>query len=183
LGWVEKLSAIRQNAYFTTTLLTGSAILLGILTVLWIALFWNTYSVEYYLYILGMIKVPFVLVVYGCVLSNFVEPLVMILVKKRSYRELLHLPMMVWYAWSVLPTYVIGNIKGLYGFELDWFRTPKFIRNTTKSFKGTPPSIRIINLCACIGLLCFYFGEGWLFGWFDEFVVLLIPAFILASIK
>ena len=92
LGCFEKLSAIRQNAYFTTTLLTGSAILLGILTILWIALFWNTYSVEYYLYILGMVKVPFVLVVYGCILSNFVEPLVMILVKKRSYREILHLP-------------------------------------------------------------------------------------------
>ena len=183
LGWFEKLSAIRQNAYFTTTLLTGSAILFGILTVLWIALFWNTYSVEYYLYILGMVKVPFVLVVYGCILSNFVEPLIMILVKKRSYREILHLPMMVWYAWSVLPTYVIGNIKGLCGFELDWFRTPKLIRNSKKNFKGTPPSIRILNLSACIGLLSFYFGEGWLFGWFDEFVVLLIPAFILASIK
>ena len=182
-GWFEKLSAIRQNAYFITTLLTGSAILLGMITVLWLSLFWNTYSVEYYLYILGIIKVPFVGIVYWCILSNFIEPLIMILLKKRSYRDLLHLPMMVWYAWSVLPTYIIGNIKGLLGQNLDWFRTPKFPRSKAIHFDSAPVSIRILNLSVCIALLAFYFSEGWNFGWFDEFALLLIPAFLLASAK
>jgi len=182
-GWFEKLSAIRQNAYFTTTLLTGSAILLGIITVLWLVLYWNTYSVEYYLYILGVIKVPLVGIIYWCILSNFLEPLIMILVKKRCYGHLLHFPMMIWYAWSVLPTYIIGNVKGLIGIELDWFRTPKFLRNKAMQFDSVPISIRILNLTACVALLVFYFSEGWFFGWFDEFVLLLVPAFLIASFR
>jgi hypothetical protein len=104
LGWLGKLSSIRQNAYFTTTLLTGLAILLGTTTVLWLIMAWNTYAVEYYLYLLGICKLPYIFLLYWCILSNFVEPLVMIVVKKRSCRDLLHLPMMVWYAWSVIPT-------------------------------------------------------------------------------
>ncbi len=183
LGLIEKLSAIRQNAYFTTTLLTGAAILTGIITVTWLLLGWNTYSVEYYLYVLGIIKVPFITLVYLCVLSNFVEPLIMILVKKRDSRGILHLPMMIWYAWSVLPTYIIGNIKGLFGLELDWFRTPKFVRTQAICTTTMPVSVRVLNLCVCVTILCFYFSEGLFFGWFDGFVLILLPAFMLASIK
>ena len=183
LGWFEKLSALRQNAYFTTALLTEAAILLGMLTVIWLILAWNTYAVEYYLYILGCLKIPFITLLYWCVLSNFVEPLIMVLVKKRSIRELCHLPMMVWSAWSVLHTCAIGNIKGLFGFQLDWFRTPKFERSRVGRLARAPVSVRILNLCTCLALMGFYFSEGWIFGWFDEFALLLIPAFLLASIK
>ena len=183
LGWFEKMAAIRQNAYFITTMFTGFAILLGMITVSWLTLFWNTYAVEYYLYILGVMKVPFVVLLYGCIFSNFVEPLLMILFKKRNYWDLMHLPMMVWYAWSVLYTYIIGNIKGLFGVKLDWFRTPKFIRGQADQSNQAPISVRVLNLVTCFAILCFYFSEGWTFGWFDEFALLLIPAFLLASIK
>jgi len=183
LNWIEKLSAIRQNAYFTTTLLTGLAIVMGMVTVLFLSLGWNTYSVEYYLYVMGVFKVPFVILLYWCILANFIEPLIMILSKKRRYRELFHLPMMVWYAWGVLTTYVVGNIKGLFGFKLDWFRTPKFLRSRVGHLPRLPASMRAFNLCTCLALTCFYFSQGWVFGWFDEFSLLLIPAFMLASIK
>jgi cellulose synthase/poly-beta-1,6-N-acetylglucosamine synthase-like glycosyltransferase len=181
LGWFEKLSAVRQNAYFTTPLLTGIAILLAMTTVMWLALAWNTYAVEYYLYTLGIFRVPFIVLIYWCILSNFVESLVMILFKKRSYRDLLHLPMMVWYAWSVLSTYAVGNIKGLFSIKLDWFRTPKFVRGREGHLPCVPASVRALNLCTCVALLYFYFSEGWVFGWFDEFALLWIPAFLLAS--
>jgi hypothetical protein len=140
--------------------------------------------VEYYLFALGIIKTPFICLVYFCILSNFVEPLITILFKKRTYRNLFHLPMMIWYAWSVLPTYVIGNIKGIFGYELVWFRTPKFNRsdNTEISLR-LPAGIHKINLFASILLFCFYFAEGWFFGWFDEFALLLLPAFLLVSTK
>ncbi len=183
LSWFEKMAAIRQNAYFITTMFTGIAILLGMITVSWLILFCNTYAVEYYLYLLEMMKFPFVILLYGCILSNFVEPLLMIMFKKRNLWDLMHLPMMVWYAWSVLYTYIIGNIKGLFGMELDWFRTPKFIRGQVNLSYHSPISMRVLNLFTCFAILCLYFSEGWTFGWFDEFALILIPAFLLASIK
>lgn len=172
LSWVEKLAAIRQNAYFTSTLLTGTAILTGIATVIWLILDWNSYAVEYYLYVMGTVKGPFLFLLYWCILSNFIEPLIMVIAKKRSYRDLVHLPMMVWYAWGVIPTYVIGNIKGLTGARLDWFRTPKFSRDSTVSLPSMPRSVRLLNLLACTAALGIYFSEGWVFGWFDEFSLL-----------
>jgi cellulose synthase/poly-beta-1,6-N-acetylglucosamine synthase-like glycosyltransferase len=183
LGWLDKLSAIRQNAYFTTTLLTVAAIFLGFLTILWLGIFWNSYSVELYLYMVEPIRAPLMIIVYACILSNLAEPLVMIVVKKRSYRELLRLPMMVWYAWSVLPTYAIGNIKGLFNIHLKWFRTPKYSRLNPSTLTKTPPQIRFVNICICFALLCFYSAQGFYFGWFDEFSLILLPAFFLASSK
>ncbi|MFC1788587.1 hypothetical protein ACFLZE_01570 [Thermodesulfobacteriota bacterium] len=107
----------------------------------------------------------------------------MIIAKKRRYREIIRLPMMVWYAWSILPTYAIGNMKGLFNKKLDWFRTPKPNRNNTKRFSGIPLPIRLLNISIFTTLLCFYFSQGWFFGWFDEFVLILLPAFFLASQK
>jgi cellulose synthase/poly-beta-1,6-N-acetylglucosamine synthase-like glycosyltransferase len=183
LRWIDKLSALRQNAYFTATLFTSIAILFGMTFILWLTMFWNTYAAEYYLYVIGTIKVPFVILVYWCILSNFIEPVVMIVFKKRRCRELLHLPMMVWYQWSLIPTYVLGNIKGLFNLELGWFRTPKFVRDQVGRLPGVPASVRALNLCTCVMILGFYFSEGWIFGWFDEFALLLVPAFLLASLK
>jgi cellulose synthase/poly-beta-1,6-N-acetylglucosamine synthase-like glycosyltransferase len=183
-GLLSKLSALRQNAYFTTTLLTAFAIIVGMFTVAWLSLAWNTYAVEYYLFLLGIIKIPFVALLYFCLFSNLIEPLVMIVVKKRSYRDLAHLPMTIWYAWSVIYTYSIGNLKGLMGIRLNWFRTPKYLReHTVHTAQTTPLSVRFVNLLICIIVSSIYFSEGWIFGWFDEFALLLIPAFLLASIK
>ncbi len=183
LRLIEKLSAIRQNAYFSTTVLTGIAILLGMITIGWLTFGWNSYEVEYYLYLLEPVKMPFAFIVYFCILSNFVEPVIMVLVKKKTHRDLFHIPMMIWYAWSVLLTYIIGNIKGFFGINLGWFRTPKFYRDQVGQLSGSPVSIRILNFCVCITILGFYFSEGWVFGWFDTFGLLLIPAFLISSIK
>ncbi|MCD6298684.1 MAG: glycosyltransferase [Deltaproteobacteria bacterium] len=163
-NWLNKLSAVRQNAYFTTTLMTGMAILLGMTTVWWIAFAWNSYAVECYLLLVGTFKFPLFALLYLCILSNFFEPLIMILFKKRNHHDLIYLPMMVWYAWSVLPTYVIGNLKGLFGVQLDWFRTPKYVRGSVGPLSRMPLPIRVLNLCVCISLLCFYFSQGWFFG-------------------
>jgi cellulose synthase/poly-beta-1,6-N-acetylglucosamine synthase-like glycosyltransferase len=180
LSLMEKLSALRQNAYFAAPLMTGIAILLGAYTVAWLSLGWNTYEVEYYLLMLGYVKTPLVVVIYACIISNFIEPLVMILVMKRRLSDLPHLLMMVWYAWSVLPTYVLGNIKGLLGVRLDWFRTPKFLRSQVGLLSSIPLGVRTVNVVVLCFLMVFYFAQAWQFGWFDEFSLLLIPAFILA---
>jgi len=182
-NWIHKLSAIRQNAYFTTTLLTGVAILQGMTTIIWLITAWNSYAVEYYLYVMGLIKTPLIALVYWCIFANLVEPLVMVFFKKKSYRDIFHIPMMVWYAWSIIPTYVIGNIKGLLGVSQKWFCTPKFVRSQIKQLPTIPTSVRIVNLCVCMAALGFYFSEAWVFGWFDEFAILIVPAFLIASVK
>ena len=183
LDLIEKLSAIRQNAYFITTLLTGTALLVGIITISWLSLGWNTYAVEYYLYLLGFIKTPLIILIYLSILSNFVEPLVMIIAKKRAYREIWHIPMMVWYAWSILPTYIKGNVIGLAGIKLNWFCTPKYIRGNTPGPNFGSNKISLVNLSVLSVVLMFYFFQGLNFGWFDEFALLLIPAFLIASIE
>jgi cellulose synthase/poly-beta-1,6-N-acetylglucosamine synthase-like glycosyltransferase len=183
LNWFEKLSALRQNAYFVASLLSAFAILLGIATIAWINLAWNSYAVEYYLYLLGQVKTVFVVLIYWCILSNFVEPGIMIVAKRKTYRDLLHLPMTIWYAWGVLPAYLIGNLKGLFNIKLDWFCTPKFLRNHVTELARLPLSVRVMNGAVCSALLVFYFVQGWSFGWFDEFALLLVPAFLLASVK
>lgn len=183
LGWFSRLSALRQNAYFITTLLTGAAIMLGMMTIAWMVVAGDSYEVEAYLYFLDRWKAPYLALLYWCILSNLVEPLIMVVVKKRDYRSLLHIPMMVWYAWSVIPTYIIGNLKGLTGVELDWFRTPKFVRGSVGAVVGTPIAVRAGNIAICVALIGFYFIEAWHLGWFDEFALLLIPAFLLAAIR
>ncbi len=180
---VEKLSAFRQNAYFTTTLLTGLAIAIGIISILWLILAWNSYPVEFYLFVIGQVKLPFVILLYFCLLSNIIEPLVMILAKTRRYRDVLHLPMMVWYAWSVIPTYVTGNIKGLFHLNLDWFRTPKYHRDQAVGLPRSSITVRAVHIIMCVIFVGMYAAEGWVFGWFDEFAWLLLPAFVLASMK
>ncbi|MCF6254699.1 MAG: glycosyltransferase family 2 protein [Gammaproteobacteria bacterium] len=183
LGGIAKLSAIRQNAYFTSTLFTGIALIVGIITITWLAANWNTYSAEYYLYLFSIIKGPFLVLVYACILANFIEPLVMILIKKRSYEELFHLPMSFWYAWGNLHTYIAGNIKGLFNLKLGWFCTPKFNRDNVGHLPRIPTSMRLLNIFTFVAFLGLYFSEGWVFGWRDEFALLWLPAFLIASVK
>ena len=183
LTTIQKLSAIRQNAYFTSSVLTTCALAVGIATVLWLNLGWNTYQVEFYLYLAESVRIPFLILICGCVLSNFVEPLITVLVKKRDWLDLFHLPMTVWSAWGVLHTCVLGNAKGFFGWHLDWFRTPKVPRTQVKKFLPTPTAIRLVNLLTLMVLVSLYFTEGWSFGWKDYFALLWVPAFILATVR
>lgn len=183
MSTIQKLSAIRQNSYFATSVLTAFALAIGIGTVLWLTLGWNTYQVEFYLYLAESVRIPFTILVWACVLSNFVEPLVSVLFKKRDYWDILHLPLTLWYAWGVLHTYVMGNAKGFFGRRLDWFRTPKIPRRETIKFSPAPVPIRFVNLITLIVLIALYFTEGWSFAWKDYFALLWVPAFLLAVAK
>ena len=183
LSVTEKCSAIRQNAYYATPLLTGAVILLGIATVWWLATGWNSYEVEYYLYLLSFVKIPFVVAISICLSSNLIQPFVMVVFKRHSYRDLFHFPMVLWYGWSVMLTYIAANIKGLFGARLDWFRTPKFLRYQVGPLSSASATVRIVNFSVCVLFVAFYFTEGWVFGWFDTWGLLIVPAFLIASMK
>jgi cellulose synthase/poly-beta-1,6-N-acetylglucosamine synthase-like glycosyltransferase len=183
LGWVDKMSALRQTAYFTSSLLTAVTLLIAISTFAWLAAGWNSYATEVYLYAFEVIRVPFLALVIWCLVSNIVEPVIMIVCKKRAPRDLLHLPMMIWYAWGVIPTYVLGNLKGLFGLRLDWFCTPKPLRGQSGRFAPTSAASRIAHFAMLAAALGFYFSEAWIFGWFDWFALLFVPAFVLAAVR
>lgn len=183
LCWSHKLSAIRQNGYFTTALLAAFTIVLGMATIAWLLIAWNSYAVESYLYMLGQVKLPFAALIYACLLSNFVEPVLMILTRKRPARDLLHLPMMIWFAWAVIPSYAIGNVKGFANLRQEWFRTPKFQRGGQSAMRSTPIPARMLAVAAFGAVVGFYYVEAWAFGWFDAFVVLIVPAFALGAVN
>jgi cellulose synthase/poly-beta-1,6-N-acetylglucosamine synthase-like glycosyltransferase len=179
LNWFQKISALRQNAYYSTSLFTTIALLIGSLTSLWLYFGWNTYPVEYYLYLVGRGIAPFIIIIYLCLLSNFFETFIMIVIKKRTYIDMLHVPMSVWYMWGSMPTYVIGDLKGFWGVHLEWFCTPKFLRGNVVALTSTSFPIRIINWLICIALIFFYFFQGYALGWADILAYMWIPAFLL----
>jgi cellulose synthase/poly-beta-1,6-N-acetylglucosamine synthase-like glycosyltransferase len=180
LGLLEKLSALRQNAYFATSLLTALSIVQGLATVFWLTSRSGTYNVEYYLSLVENWQIPLFVTIYACVLSNLLGPVIMVLAKKRKPLDLVHVPMGQWYAYSVLLTYVLGSAKGLLGVKAGWFLTPKFIRGQLGSRPPRRTGMRLANAGICAALLLSYSLEGWTFGWRDPFALLLIPAFALA---
>jgi cellulose synthase/poly-beta-1,6-N-acetylglucosamine synthase-like glycosyltransferase len=180
LSWIDRLSALRQNAYFSTSLLTAFSIMEGVATVFWLTFRAGTYPVEYYLSILERYQTALFATVYACVLSNLLGPIVMIVLKRRKWVELIHLPIGQWYAYSVLLTYVGGSIKGLLRLRANWFLTPKFIRGESGVWRRRPMRMRVINGGVLLLLVVSYSLEGWMFGWRDVFALLLIPAFALA---
>jgi hypothetical protein len=143
----------------------------------------GSYSTEHYLYLVERWHVPLVMLMYWCVLSTLVEPVVMILVKKGHRSDLFHLPMGVWYVWSVLPAYVQGSLKGFFGIKTGWFCTPKFNRGELGALSRLSSGVRLANAVFCAFVLGIYFLEGWTFGWHDPFALLLVPACVLATVE
>ena len=180
LSRAEKLSALRQNAYFTSSLLTAAAIVFVVTVMGWICVGWNTYGVECYLLLLERFRGPLTLTVLVCLCSTFVEPVLMILVKQRRWVDLVHVPMSVWYVWSTLHTLVSGNLKGFLGVRMGWFLTPKLDRRERVRPGASPMWLRTINGVTGLGILLFYFLEGYALGWNDVFSLLWVPAFLLA---
>lgn len=183
LSWSHKLAALRQNGYFVTALLAAAALLLGVVTSAWLAVCWNSHAVEWYLFTLERFRIPIQVLVYGCLLANFVEPVLMILVKRRNLVDLIHLPMMIWYAWGVIPTYAAANIKGFLGRSQRWFRTPKFKRGTQYALERQGSRRRSPHLFWLMAAVWLYGAEAYWFGWFDTFALLIVPAFLLAVVS
>jgi hypothetical protein len=66
---------------------------------------------------------------------------------------------------------------------MDWFRTPKYVRGTMPGLGGRSDKVKLTNLAFCSVVLMFYFFQRFTFGWFDEFSLLLVPAFLIAAIE
>ena len=181
LRTMEKLSIVRQNSYFFCNFFAILAFLVGIFTVSWVIIGWNSFAVEYYLYIMQICQIPIVILIYMCVMSTLLGPILMIAFHKRRFSDLIYIPLAVWYAASIVSTYLIGNLNGFFHRQTEWFRTPKYCRAGFIQHVTQPIATKILNQIVLGIVALFYFVEGWAFGWIDLFAMLWIPALIIAS--
>ena len=179
----QKLSALRQNVYYMGSVMNALTFALLFVTAVWLLFSRRSPATEYYLYLLQRSSPILPVFTYLCLLSNFAELFVMVLFKKKRYRDLIHLPIATWLAWGTTFTYAVATIKGFTGVYLDWFRTPKFLRGKVLRVSSSPAWWRVCNggMATLLGLFYFLHGQG--LGWFDPFALLWLPAFILVSLR
>jgi cellulose synthase/poly-beta-1,6-N-acetylglucosamine synthase-like glycosyltransferase len=182
LKWHEKAAALRQNAYYFSSILVLFAVAVLCGTFAWLSIASGSYTSEYYLYLIQRWRQPLTAIIYACLLSNFMEPIAMILVKKRTWLDLLHLPMAVWYAWGTTPTYAAATIRGIFGKSLDWYRTPKYARDKKHPRDPLPALWRIVHVILAVVCLLLFGATASQSGWFDPYAYLWIPAFVLVSL-
>lgn len=179
----EKLAIIRQNAYFTTPVVTELSILLATFTLLWLMFSSNVFEKELYLYLVTKYSLPLMLVIFLALFSNFV-PLIITSIKKKAYHELIYIPHAMWYSWSLLHTYVQANIRGFIGSKKGWSLTPKLNgKRFIDRHNFSSLLMKSVNGLSLAVLVLFYIYEARLLGWFDLFVLFWVPAFVIATVK
>ena len=169
----QKLSAIRQNAYFFCAVATVGAIAVGTSTVIWLVLAEETFSAQWYLVMLDRWGLPLALVMGACLISSFVAP-VLGVIRGGRWSALLHVPMSIWHAWAVLPTYAMASLRGLVGRAGPWHLTPKVLGEGERL--TSPATVRLTSLVCLIVLASIYGLEGIRYEWFDFFALVLLPA-------
>jgi cellulose synthase/poly-beta-1,6-N-acetylglucosamine synthase-like glycosyltransferase len=183
LSWLQKFSAIRQNAYYFSSLIAMAVMVNLMVTLVGLYLGSGSYPAEYYLYLLQSWEVPVACAVYMCLVSNFVEPLVMILAKKRNFSDLSHLPMAIWFAWGTVPTYAVATLRGLFGKGPVWFRTPKYARNGARPGTRLPPLLRAIHVVLVLIVIALYWFSESSTGEISMYAFLWIPAFVVVALQ
>lgn len=176
-----KMSVLRQNSYFFCSLFVALAFVVGVATVGLTLLFWNSYQIEYYLFVVQKLQHLVLVLIYLCVFSTVFGPIIMLTIHKRQHRDLIYLPLSLWCAWSVIHSYVIGSVKGMMRHKQDWYRTPKLRRSGPIAAEHPPTLERMAHILSLVFFLAFYFAEGWAFAWLDLFAMLWVPSMILAS--
>lgn len=182
LGVVHKLSVIRQNAYFASSLLTGSAVAVGLGTILWLALDRGSFGTELYLARVTRFSTLLNAFMLACVFSTWIGSFLSVLVKDRRPVDLVHLPMAIWIAWSNIPTYIVGSLRGLRGARRSWFRTPKYVRSVERPRARSSWRLRALNGAIACGFAILYVLESHLFGWHDFYAYLWIPAYSFVAV-
>lgn len=174
---LQRLSALRQNAYYATGVLVVVGFFVAFANLLWLVICANTYAVEFYLQMAYSLRSVSAVVVYTCLLSNFAEGLVSLAVKQRRFPDLVHGAVATWYAWSNMLTYAWGTLWGFSRGGRKWFVTPKFPRSSLLKHDRQPGLVQLQNGVACAAFAVFYSLQGWTLGWFDPTVFLWLPAF------
>ncbi len=182
LGWTDKLSILRQNAYFSCALLTTAALAIGVATIIWLILQPNSYASELYLARVTKYSIEINTVIILCAISTAIGSLVSLLRSSERRRDLIHLPMSIWIGWSITHVYAVGTLLGLLRRPHEWFRTPKRSQENRRTTSSRSWKSQALYLGVAAVFMALYAIEIRYLAWFDVFAFVWIPAYSLVGL-
>ncbi len=179
LAWHEKLGMLRQNSFFTTALVIELSMALTVVSMALMLAHSDNFQAMLYRYYLQRIAVPYNMLLFFALMSNFVPPVITVL-KNKQWGDLFFIPYGTWLSWSLLHTYFIGNVKGFLNIHHGWSLTPKTGRKSIKHKDRIPRAhhMRLVNFITLLVLVGVYGAEYYLLGWADLYAFLWIPALV-----
>ncbi len=172
----EKLGQLRQNAYYSSAVAIELSVVLAVIAAM---LSINPESIQgaafqYYFSFIGM---PYTVLIFLALASNFIAP-IMVVIKRKEWRNLMYIPVSTWLSWSLLHTYFIANIKGFFNIKRDWSVTPKGTRKKIEHHRQYHYHIKFINLLTLVMLISVYGIEWYNLNVLDPFAFFWIPALV-----
>jgi cellulose synthase/poly-beta-1,6-N-acetylglucosamine synthase-like glycosyltransferase len=189
LNLSTKLSLLRQNSYFTVALGVEITAVWSVLAVAFVtlgsSLGWPILAPGALVGFLAKALAPVLLLF----LFSNVLPLLVAVVKKREWLNLLYIPLACWIALSVVHTYAIANIKGFRNVAQTWFVTPKTNRQKGAVAVRGAIRIRALNLATLLLLAATYLSAlhgdptTTALALVTVYALLWLPSMIIASVK
>lgn len=178
----EKSGLLRQNSYFTTSVGIEASIILAFAATFLLLAHSDNYQAGLYLHYLSKISSPFSTIVLLALMSNFI-PLVITMIKNKEYGEMIFMPFAAFLSWSLVHTYFIANIKGIFNIKQGWFLTPKTNKKDIKVKLESSQKYRIANAVTLFALLFIYGSEWVALGTVDIYAYFWIPALVLGTLN
>lgn len=175
MTWMQRLSLVRQNMYYTTAVAIELAILLALISVGWITFFPDSYQANLFVLYMSRIGRPYQILLLIALFSNMF-PIIIAIFKRRHYHELLFVPFSTWLSWSLIHTYFWANVKGFLRVKSNWFKTPKTSGRRMKIFVQSTP-LRLAFNTLTLGVFLLIYGIQWYhYGYIDPYAYFWIPA-------
>lgn len=179
LSLKQKLSMMRQNAYFTSSIVIELSIIFSLISIIFLQLSTvDNFQGTLYLYYLNLVALPFSLLILFALSSNFI-PILLTVCRGKSIKDLALVPYATWLSWSILHTACIANIKGFLKLRGDWFRTPKTNRSHITVRVNRSNIISLLNLVTLLILIFIYSFEWLSFDFIDMYAFFWIPALMI----
>ena len=181
LSWREKISLLRQNAYFTTSIAIELSIICAIISLYLMTANTDNYQAMLYQYYLNFIVGPYSILLVIALIANFI-PLIITVAKQKKWLNIIFIPYATWLSWSLIHTYFIANIKGLLGIKQGWALTPKTGGKKTNHPLRQSLIYKFANLVTLIILIVIYWIEWQNFGTIDIYAYFWIPALTVGTL-
>ena len=177
----EKLGLLRQDLYYSSAIAIELSILLSLPALLLLTANTDVYQAIVYQYYLQFIGLPYTILLFAALLSNF-APLIITCIKKREWKDIPLIPYSTWISWSLLHTSFWANVKGFLRIRQNWFLTPKTNRQQIKITLRKSHHIKAFN-AVTLALLCTLYWLEWShLGWLDPYAFFWVPSLIIGIV-